>query len=138
MTRVCPAESQISLKPKRLPTMNSSLPSVLTRGRRRLVVLLIAIALTALALALILSSTTARGASIYGIHPQPRRDPFALGRGIGSNSAMAFDSDGNLFITNPAKSESRGKISKITRAGAAQHLLQRCITGRPGGSCHRP
>ena len=44
--------------------MNSSIPSVLSRSRRRLVVLLTVIALTALALALILSITTARGASI--------------------------------------------------------------------------
>ena len=48
--------------------MNSSIPSVLTRSRRRLVVLLIAVALTALALACILSGTTARGASNSASH----------------------------------------------------------------------
>ena len=49
--------------------MNTLPPSVLTRSRRRLVILLIAIALTALALAGILSGTTARGASIYASIP---------------------------------------------------------------------
>ena len=52
--------------------MNTSLPSVLTRSRRRLVVLLIAIALTALALACILSGTTARGASFFATSPSTR------------------------------------------------------------------
>ena len=50
--------------------MNSQIPSILSRSRRRLVVFLIAIALTALALAMILSVTTARGATTLLTYPE--------------------------------------------------------------------
>lgn len=49
--------------------MISQIPSIISRSRRRLVIFLIAIAMTALALAMILSGTTARGASIYASIP---------------------------------------------------------------------
>ncbi len=88
--------------------MNSSLSSVLTRSRRRLVVVLIAIALTALALAFILSGTTARGASIYASIPSlgviERYDAItgadlgAFATHLSTPGGMVFDRAGNLYV----------------------------------------
>lgn len=105
--------------------MNSQIPSVLTRSRRRLVIFLLAIAVTALALALILSGTTARGASIYAAVPSlgviERYDAItgadlgAFATHLSIPGGMVFDRAGNLYVNEKGSAT----IRKIAPDGTA-------------------
>ena len=115
--------------------MNSQIPSILTRSRRRLVVFLIAIALTALALAMIFSGTTARGASIYASIPSlgviERYDAItgadlgAFAIHLSTPGGMVFDRAGNLYVNETGSATIRkiapdGTMSVFFTGGAVK------------------